>query len=265
MQSEFSPRAIDASECVSNGWALVQTKYWTYFAISLLVIFAPLALSCIPCLNIILVGPLSVTLLAGVYFVILRDMRGEPVDFSMMFKGFENIVPLLIVGLIQAIPSMIFQSVQWVIDIGRIVKQVGDATRQGGDFFQQASDPPFVLTGTIIALIVIVAVVMFVFSLAWAITFEFAVPLVIDKRLNALDAIKLSARAGWSNVGGLLLLMLFQFLLMLAGFIALCFGIFFVAPVLFAARAFAYRQVFPILDQPSQPQTPYTDFAQQPL
>lgn len=256
MQPEFSPSAINASECVSNGWSLVQTKYWMYFGICLLVILGPALLSCIPCLNIILVGPLSVALTAGVYYVVLRDMRGEPVDFSMMFKGFENIVPLLIVGFIQAIPSMIFQGLQWVLDIGRIVRQVSKSSGGSGNFFQESSDPSFALTGMMIALIIVFAVVMFIFAIAWAITFEFAVPLVIDKNLNAIDAIKLSARAGWANPGGLILLMVFEFLLALAGVIALCIGIFFIAPVIFAARVFAYRQVFPLLDQPfrSEPQ-----------
>lgn len=88
--TQFYKSVIDAPGCVSNGWNLVKPNYWMYFGIGVLVILSSLVLSCIPCLNILLVGPVGAVLTAGVYFLVLRDMRGEPVEFSMMFKGFET-------------------------------------------------------------------------------------------------------------------------------------------------------------------------------
>ena len=55
-----------------------------------------------------IIGPI----LGGVYYVVLRDMRGEPVDFGMMFKGFDKFVPLMVIGLIQAIPEIIGQGLR---------------------------------------------------------------------------------------------------------------------------------------------------------
>jgi uncharacterized membrane protein len=73
--------------------------------------------------------------------------------------------------------------------------------------------------------------------------------LAMEHDLGAIDAIKLSIKAATSNVGGLIVLFVFEFLIMLLGFIALCIGVFFVMPVIYAASIFAYRQVFPLIEQ----------------
>src|SRR3954468_7443036 len=84
----FNRGAISAGECVSTAWEMIKAQYGLYLGITLL---AWVMISCIPCLNIFLMGPVR----GGVFYVGLRDMRREPVDFGMMFKGFENFVPLM--------------------------------------------------------------------------------------------------------------------------------------------------------------------------
>ena len=214
---QYYKGAIDASGCISNGWNLVKPNYWMYFGISLL---AMLMIACIPCVNIILLGPV----LAGVYYTLLRAMRGEPVEFGMMFKGFEKFVPTFVVGLIQSIPGIIFEGVRYTADIGRIASE---------------------------------GVVFFILlNIAWTITFMFALPLMAEHDLSPIDAIKLSAKAGWGNLGGLVLLLILQFLICILGLLLLCVGVFFVIPIVYAATAFAYRQVFPMIDGPSFQTTP---------
>ena len=60
------------------------------------------------------------------------------------------------------------------------------------------------------------------------------------------------------------MLFIFEFLLALAGVLALCIGIFFVIPIIYAANAFAYRQVFPWVrdnfNMAPPPPTAYGDF-----
>ncbi len=248
---QFYKSVIDAPGCISNGWNLIKPNYWMYFGMGVLAVLSPLIISCIPCLNIVLVGPLSAVLSAGIYYVLLRDMRGEPVEFAMMFKGFENLVPLLIVGVIQAIPSMIFQVLQWVLDLGRIAAQIARGVRGDGNFYQN-DETAIAITAGLIAISIVVAVFILLFSIAWAITFEFAIPLVIEHKMAPIEAIKLSAKAGWGNFGGLLFLMLLEVLMVIAGVFAACIGFLFVIPLVFAARAFAYRQVFPLLNQTFQ-------------
>ena len=71
----------------------------------------------------------------------------------------------------------------------------------------------------------------------------------MEHDIGAIDAIKLSVRAATSNIGGLILLFILEFLVALVGLLALCIGIFFVIPIIYAANAFAYRQVFPLIEQ----------------
>jgi len=243
---DFYPSAIDAGGCISNGWNLVKANYGMYLGISLL---AMLMAGCIPCISIFLFGPV----VGGVYFVYLRVMRGEPVDFGMMFKGFDKFGSLMAIGIIQQIPAIIGQILRITVDVGRIGLTGGGRSRDL-DFFQAAKPDLAIATGLLIVVIV-VALVFLVFSIIWHILMFFAIPLAMENNLGVGEALKLSARAGKANVGGLILLAIFEGLLIILGMIALCIGIFFVMPLLYAANAFAYRQVFPLLgpDTPQQP------------
>ena len=77
----------------------------------------------------------------------------------------------------------------------------------------------------------------------------FAIPLVLENDIGAGKALKLSLSAVFSNIGGLILLMILGFLVVLLGLIAFCIGLFVAVPVYWAANVVAYRQVFPTLDK----------------
>ncbi|MEO6051196.1 MAG: hypothetical protein ABIP78_07685 [Pyrinomonadaceae bacterium] len=237
---QFTPSAMDAGGCVSNAWNLVKQNYGMYLGIALI---AMILASCIPCISLFLVGPV----LAGVYYVVLREMRGEPVEFGMMFKGFEKFLPLMVIGIIQSIPEIIAQILRVTVDVGRL-----GLTRGGrnGDFqFFQSNDPQFAIATGLLIIIALVALVVIFLSIVWRVLLFFAIPLAMEHDLGAIDAIKLSARAATSNIGGLIVLFIFEFLLALVGVLALCIGVFFVIPIIYAANAFAYRQVFPWIEQ----------------
>ena len=78
----------------------------------------------------------------------------------------------------------------------------------------------------------------------------------MDQDVDVITAIKLSARAGWSNIGGIIVLAILLWLLSLLGILALCIGILFILPILYAAWTFAYRQVFPDLGPDNRQYTP---------
>jgi hypothetical protein len=229
---EYNSGAIDASGCVSNGWELIKNNYWMYLGITLL---AWVMIACIPIANFFLMGPVMV----GVYSVLLREMRREPVDFGMMFKGFEKFVPAMAAGLIQNIPGIIFQIFQFTFDIGSRIAMSRPRGRGG----EPDLGPLAAFTG----IYLLVIVVFIVFSIIWHMAFIFVMPLIAEHEIGPIEAIKLSAAAAFSNTGGLILLLILEMLIALAGVVALCFGVFFVMPILYAATAVAYRQVFPDL------------------
>lgn len=234
---QFHSGAIDAGECVSAGWNLIKPNYWMFFAVTLVGV---LLISCIPCVNIFVIGPVGV----GIYYVLLRSMRGEPVEFGMMFKGFEKFVPAMVVGLIQAFPGIVWTIVDYTVNFATLIP----ALSRGGDLsdLQRGADifgAGFSIGYTLFALTFAVV------SAVWGISFMFALPLLAEHDLNPIDALKLSASAAWSNIGGIILLVVLQVLLAIVGLLALCVGVLFVLPVLYASFAVAYRQVFPMVDQ----------------
>jgi uncharacterized membrane protein len=240
--------AIDAGGCVSNGWELVKSNYGLYLGVA---IVAMILAGCIPCVSLFLVGPI----LGGVYYFVLKHMSGEPVEFGMMFRGFDKFVPLMVIGLLQSIPEIIGQ-------VLRIVAQVGMSgldNRSRYDYFQSSSRPDIfagVAAGALI-IIAIVAVVLILFAIVWRFLLFFAIPLAMEHDIGAMDAIKLSARAAGANVGGIIVLFIFEFLVSLLGFVMCVVGIFLVAvPIIYAANAFAYRQVFPRMQETLNNMTP---------
>ena len=232
---EFNRGAINAGECLSDGWNLVKQNYWVFFGILLV---GTLIISCLPIINLFLIGPIA----CGFYYVMLRQYRGEQVEFGMMFKGFEHFVPAFVVGLISMIPgvlSYVLQLIEVVMKISAI-SVAGDSDAAPGVF--AAVSVVFLLVRLLLAAIGIL-LGFFLF---------FAYPLVVDKEIGAIDAIKLSAKAVMGNVGGLILLFLLLFALMLAGFLACFIGLFFVLPIAVAMNTCAYRQVFPDSKSPVQ-------------
>ena len=228
---DFQRSSIDAGGAVSNGWELVKSNYGMYLGISLAAIVLG---GCIPCISLFLQGPI----IGGVYYVILRQMRGEPVEFGMMFKGFDKFVPLMIIG--------------QVLRIGVQVGNIGlNGQRRSGnyEFMNYASDSTAILASGVMIVIAIVAIVVILFAVVWRVLLFFAIPLAMERDIAWMDAIKLSAKAAMGNIGGLIVLFIFEFLVALLGLVMCLVGMFLVAiPIIYAANAFAYRQVFPWIE-----------------
>jgi len=238
---EFYRGAINPSDCVSNGWNLVKQNYGLFFGIS---IVALLMMACIPCLNFFIAGPI----MCGVYYCFLKEMRREPVSFGEMFKGFEFFVPAMVVGLIAEIPEIIGQILQWTVNLADLGLRSGSREN-----YFQSNDTQIALAGGLLFFVIIGALVLFLLSAALRISLFFALPLIAEHRLGAVDAMKLSAQAAWANIGGLILLFLLEIGVALIGFFALCIGIFFVLPIIYAANAFAIGKFSRISDKTFKP------------
>lgn len=234
---EYQSGAIDAGECISNAWELFKRNPGLYLGAGLLTL---VLVSCIPFVNFFLLGPA----MGGFAYIVLRDMRDEPVEFGMLFKGFEKFVPLMVLGLIQAIPGIIFQVIQWTVDLSTIALNPGGGN---GTFYQSSAADP--LQAGLAFGLVVMFFVYFAFQLIWNAALIFAIPLIVERDIGVVEAIKVSLSAVFSNIGGIILLMILGGLVGLLGFLALCVGIFVAIPVMWAANVFAYRQVFPFVGQ----------------
>lgn len=239
-QSDFRVGVIKPVECIKEGWALIKDQYWLFFGIT---IVAMLIGGAVP---IVLMGPMMI----GLFLCLFEKMGRRPFEFGLLFKGFDQFVAGLIVTAIKVVPVLIIMLPFYFIMVATMMTTMPrngatpeDMSRFMGSFF-----------GIEMIFIVIVMVV----SIAVEIFLMFAYPLIADRKMSGLDAVKLSMKAGKANFGGMFGLLALNALLGILG-IFLCFvGAYFYLPIAFASQAVAYRRVFPEVQQtfPSPPPPP---------
>ena len=231
--SEFRTGVIKPVECIKEGWALIKDQYWLFFGISIVGILIG---GVVP---IVLLGPMMV----GIFFCLFQRMRHQPVEFGLLFKGFDQFVPGLVVTVLKMIPIFIVLVPYYIFLIAMMAITM---PRAGIEDPEQARTFVMSFFGfEIVFFLVIMAV-----SIVVEVFFMFAYPLVADRKLSALDAVKLSFRAGKANLGGVLGLMLLNALLGFVGVLCCVVGVYFYLPVAFASQAVAFRRVFPETFQP---------------
>lgn len=232
---DFRRNAVEPVTCLKDGWELIRDQYWLFVGMSLVGIIIG---SFVP-FNILL-GPM----MCGLYLALFRRQRGEQVEFGDLFKGFDFFGPSVVATLLHMAPIvMIMVPFYILLILSTLLFPDQKDFGQGGLAFIAV----FVVFGTIMAL-----VVMFI-----TIGFIFTYPLIVDRKLSGIDAVKLSLKAAMANFWRLLGLLLLNGLVGFAGVLLCYVGVFLVLPVTFAAIAIAYNQVFGLGDfQPELPPPP---------
>jgi uncharacterized membrane protein len=226
---EFNSGVIRPVECLKSGWALIKDEYWLFLGMAFVAIIVG---SAVP-LGI-LMGPM----MCGIYLCFLNRMRGERIEFGQLFKGFDYFGDSIIAALAHVVPMLaIIFPLYFVFLFGFAMLAPQRGSRRTVD------DPSALIT----FLIVMGVVFLIAFFIAMAISalFMFSYPLIVDRRLSGLNAVKTSARAVLANFGGVMGLLMLNMLLGIVGVLFCYVGVFFVMPIGLAAWAVAYRQVFP--------------------
>src|SRR5205085_5294781 len=92
--SEFRRGVVAPVECIKEGWALIKDQYWLFLGISLVGILIG---GVVP---IVLLGPM----LVGIFLCLFQRLRNQRVEFGLLFKGFDQFVPGLLVTVLKMIP-----------------------------------------------------------------------------------------------------------------------------------------------------------------
>jgi hypothetical protein len=215
-------------DCLSEGWNRVRDQYWLLVAVCavgmLIGGLLPLA---------ILMGPM----LCGIYVCCLEKWRGRRVAFELLFKGFDSAVFLqsLIASLIQMAVSMVV--VFPVVMVAIVVTIIVTAG--------QASGRPPTAPGALAVTLIVAGIGILLLGLILISTvFVFTYPLIVDRGLTGVDAIKLSLRASLANFWGLVGLALLTMVAGLVGVMCCYVGAFLVLPITFGAYTAAYVKVF---------------------
>jgi hypothetical protein len=218
--TEFRTGVIKPVECVKEGWELIKKDYWILFAVVLVGgIIGGFSLY-------ILLG----AMFCGIFYCYLQAIDGKSVSFDDLWKGFSFFAPGLVVTLFIVIPMIFVYAIIYMPFVMAMV--------MGSNLSE--SEMMTLLFGAIaVDLVVIIIMVCFHTLLM------FSFPLIVDRNLSGFQAMKTSARAVWKNMGGVVGLILVNFVLVFLGYLALCVGIYFVIPIMIAGNAVAYRKVFP--------------------
>ena len=105
---EFNRGAVKPVDCISNGWNLMVRNFGLNLGIGFI---SFLLIGCTLIFGWFLFGPIAV----GIYYVYLRQIRGEEVGIGMMFKGFNWFVPSMVAGVIFLSPNIIGQTYRIVL------------------------------------------------------------------------------------------------------------------------------------------------------
>lgn len=233
----FKRNAVEPIKCLKDGFELVKGQYWLFVGICFV---AVLVGSVVP--FGILMGPM----MCGIYLTFFSKRRGLPIEFATVFKGFDYFGPSVIATLIHVVPIII------IIVPSYLLFYVGLFLALPGSGGEPDPSALFVFLGVMVVFWLVVVCIMIVISVA----FTFSYPLLVEHRLQGLDAVKLSARAAFANFWRLLGLSLLSGLLGFAGVLLCYVGVFFVFPISFAALAIAYEQVFGLGSAPIKPDLP---------
>jgi len=221
----FRRNAVEPVQCIKGGWEIVKDQYWLFVGMTLVGILIG---SAVP-LGILL-GPM----MCGLYLSFFKVRRGEPIEFGTLFKGFDYFGPSVIATLLHIVPIIaIVLPAYFVFYISMFVSMAAQ-----GDEPNPAA--MFGVLGFFALFWLFVMVVVIIISIG----FTFAYPLIVDRKLQGFDAVKLSFRAAMANFWRLLGMMLLTSLLSIAGMLVCYVGVFFVFPIVYATMAKAYEQVF---------------------
>jgi len=233
---EIRKGAINPSACLSEGWALIKPHYGIFLGMTIVLMLIAFTLGFIPYVGQVINAIISGPLLCGIYYALIVKMRGEEVRFSMMFEGFSRFLSALFVTLVSSAPWLLLGAAAFFFVALNPAMSAGDNPAAGFPeiFFQQFNIA--IILSTIAAFLVSVVLQILLF---------FSLPLIADRNLGFIDAVKLSVEGTIGNIGGIIVLFILQFLVLLLGILAFCIGFLFALPIIYAANIVAYRSVFP--------------------
>lgn len=234
--AEFQTGVVRPIDCMKEGWELIKDQYWLILGITtvgmLIGSFIPFGIG---------IG----AMFCGIYYVLLRKMNGQPFEFADLFKGFNYFVPGLIISLVVVIPTFISVFVIYCSVAAFIIT----AVNSNGTFNEA------VIYGMFATLFIEAVVIALITSSLHALII-FAYPLVVDRNLNGIEAFKLSVKAVWANLSGVVGVILVEFVMgLIAAFIPIV-GVYLVLPIMFAGVLVSYRRVFPSQPTSNQPPSP---------
>lgn len=214
--------AIGPIEALNRGYQLLGDQYWLFLGTCLVGVFIGAAVP----LGI-LMGPMMV----GIFYCLIEREQGRRFEFNALFRGFEQFWDSLIVMIAAVVTSMALVLPLVVIYLAIL--------------FWSTSSRGEPNLGIMMGGMAVYMLLVTVASIVSYLPFSFCFQLIADKRMTGLDAIKLSARAVWHNLGSMIAFSATGGLISLVLTLMCYVPVFFFLPIWFSAAFVIYREAFP--------------------
>ncbi len=221
-----SGRTLAIGELVGRAWQLVSSNLGLAVGATVVVMLCLVIAGIIPCLGFFIGLVVNPVLIGGLYRLFLKLHRHETAEFGDAFSTFStSFLPLFLFGLVQ-------------IALTFVALIPGYALVFLGSLFAERNEALTIIV-SLLGLLVILPPAIYL-----AVSWLFAPLLIVDKGLDFWPAMELSRKVAGKHFFSVFGVLFLGGLIMLAGLIALCLGIFVTAPIFFAMVAIAYDDLF---------------------
>jgi hypothetical protein len=221
---------IDIGSVVSRSFDVVKENLWPSIGVSLLMGIIAGAGGIIPFIGVFITWVLHGMVTGGTYRYFLLKVRGEGSTLNDAFTGFQapRMKELMLAGMVVSAPWTIINLFSLSVQLISIFQM-----KQIDPSFESAALP-----GLIAAMGGLLLIAM-VFALLWSP----ALIILSDEPIGFWKALELSRRLVMQRPFSWIGLYLMMVLLMLAGMLALCVGLFFVTPMLSVMLAMVWDDI----------------------
>src|SRR6188474_39322 len=105
---EFRRNVVEPMECLRAGWNLIKNQYWLFVGITAVGVIIG---------SVVPLGILMGPMMCGLYLALFQTRRGQPIEFGILFKGFDYFGDAVIAALLHMIPIVIIIAPAYVLYI----------------------------------------------------------------------------------------------------------------------------------------------------
>jgi hypothetical protein len=221
-----SGRTLAIGEIVGRAWQLVSSNFGLAIGATAVVMVCLVIAGVIPCVGFIIGLVVNPVLIGGLYRLFLKMHRNEPAEFGDAFSTFStSFLQLFLFGLVQIVLSF-------------VALIPGYALIFAGSLFAERNEALMFIVSMFGILLILPP--MIYLGVSWI----FASLLIVDKGLDFWPAMELSRKVTGKHFFSVFGVLFLGGLIMIAGALALCLGLFVAAPVFFAMITIAYDDLF---------------------
>lgn len=246
---------------LSEGWQIITQNVGGFIGFFVISTIISIVLSNIPG-GALVNGFVAAVLVAGNYIVGFKILRGQPTAFGDFFSGFQGnrFLPILLTSLLTGLFSGIFSVlatlafvVGFLPSFRSIIERIQLETDppdpdidQIVDLLQRLPEIPAGLT----LILIVIGIILLIPAIYLGVAYTFAVPLVVERRLEFWAAMEASRRTITHQWFGIFALLFVLGLINFAGACLCGLGLLVTAPLSYGAIVAAYNNIFGLSDQP---------------